>query len=893
MKHFSIRLQLALSAIALGILLLLAQLGIQFYVLRADIVQRIERHEFRQLTDFAANLDEKLAESMEMLTSITPNISEQQLGDSKALQAALQRESALLTVFDDLYVFNAKGLLLVDWPVKPGRRLLDMSGRDYIQEVVRTHRTVISKPLLGMATKQPIVVVAAPIVDAQNRLLGIVGGVLNLYKPNLLGTIAARQNGATGYYYLVTQDRVRIAHPDPSLILKPVPPNSTNLAFEEAMKGFEGTMEGQTLRGLRALFTFKKLQTTDWIVGSVIPTEEAFAPITHLYHRMLLVTLLLLAVVLPLLWIFAARLVRPLGQLAQAMHSTAARMRDGQPVTPIPELGSQEIHTVVQAFNEFMAARLRAESLLSQARDEAQAANASKSNFLASMSHEIRTPMNGILGMTELCLQTRTTDEQRSYLEMVHTSAKSLLSVINDILDFSKIEARKLDLDPHEFSVHSLVRQSTRALSLRAVEKGLELVCEIAPDVPEMVVGDALRLQQVLINLLGNAIKFTAQGEVMLSVQRVKTPTSAEGIELAFHIRDTGIGIPADKQSIIFENFTQADSNTARRFGGSGLGLPISRSLVEMMGGQISVHSAVGQGSTFSFTTLLERASDSPVGRGEVSSHLSGETVLVVDDNASSRRVLASHLLAMGLHPVVCDSVAQTLNSPQALEAHYALIDVGLPDIDGYALVSELRKKRASDQMTIIMMGALSEQSPQELLQTHDIQGFLVKPIDWHELVATLNRWSMTHAPAPTVPASASRMGWSGLAARVLLVEDTPINQTLATILLTRMGCEVTVANDGVEAVEAFAGNPFDLVLMDIQMPEMGGMEATRLIREMECRQARTPVPIIAVTANALKGDRERYLEAGMNGYVSKPISVDALRSEMERLWQDGVGASH
>jgi signal transduction histidine kinase/DNA-binding response OmpR family regulator len=891
MKYFSIRLQLALSAIALGILLLLAQLGIQFYVLRADIVQRIERHEFRQLTDFAEYLDEKLEESMDMLTSITPNISAQQLSNTQSLQSTLQRESALLTVFDDLYVFNAQGLLLVDWPVKPGRRMLDMSERDYIQEVVKTHKTVISKPILGKATKQPTVVVAAPILDEHNRLLGIVGGVLNLNKPNLLGTIATRKNGATGYYYLVTRDRVRIAHPDPSMILKTVPPNSTNRAFEEAMNGFEGTLEGRTTRGLKALFTFKKLKTTDWIVGSVIPTEEAFAPITYLYHRMLLVTLLLLGAVIPLLWIFAANLVKPLGQLAQAMHDTAARMRDGQSVEPIPELGSQEIHTVVQAFNEFMAARMRAECLLSQARDEAQAANASKSNFLANMSHEIRTPMNGIVGMTELCLQTRTTDEQRSYLEMVQTSAKSLLAVINDILDFSKIEARKLDLDPHEFSVHTLVRQSTRALSLRAVEKGLELVSDIASDVPELVVGDALRLQQVLTNLLGNAIKFTAQGEVILSVEMAKSPPSSDGVWLQFHIKDTGIGISKDKQSLIFDIFTQADSSTARRFGGSGLGLAISRSLVEMMGGQITVQSELGQGSTFSFTTHLGHASAVRVVRGELSTQLAGETVLVVDDNASSRRILGANLTSIGLHAVMCEGVAQALHLPQTQDAHYALIDVGLPDIDGYALATELRKTRSSAQLTIIMMGALSEQTPQELLQSHDIQGFLVKPIDLHELVNILNRWSTTHVQLPPVPSAPSHETWSPLGARVLLAEDTPINQTLATIILTRMGCEVTVANNGVEALEAFAEGVFDLVLMDIQMPEMGGLEATKAIRERECAQSCRPTPIIAVTANALKGDRERYLEAGMNGYVSKPISVEALKSEMQRLLRDGVVA--
>jgi CheY-like chemotaxis protein len=288
----------------------------------------------------------------------------------------------------------------------------------------------------------------------------------------------------------------------------------------------------------------------------------------------------------------------------------------------------------------------------------------------------------------------------------------------------------------------------------------------------------------------------------------------------------------------------------------------------------------------------LGQTSAVPVARGELSEQLAGETVLVVDDNASSSHILARNLTSAGLHAVVCDSAAQALHSPQLLQAHYALIDVGLPDIDGYALVTELRKTRSAAQMTIVMMGALSEQTPQEMLLSHDIQSFLVKPIDVHELVAVLNRWSRTHVPLPPDPDSPAQELWSPLSARVLLAEDTPINQTLATIILTRMGCEVTVANNGLEAVDAFAASTFDLVLMDIQMPEMGGIEATQAIRDMESRQARRPTPIIAVTANALKGDRERYLASGMNGYVSKPISVEALKSEMQRLLRDGVVAA-
>ncbi|CAN1494361.1 hybrid sensory histidine kinase BarA [Burkholderiaceae bacterium] len=884
MKNLSIRLQLSLSAIAMGFVLLLAQLGLQFYVLRSDIVQRIEKHEFKQLTEFAGHLDDKLQESMGMLSTVALNAPVKNLGDVGKMESFLQREHALLTVFDDLYVFDAKGVLQVDWPMKPGRRALDMSARDYIQGVIKTRQTVISAPILGKATKQPIVVVAAPIFDQNNQLVGIMGGVLNLFKPNLLGAIANRKNGDSGYFYLVTKDRVRISHPDPSLVLKAIAPGSVNLPLESAFQGFQGTQEGVTARGLKGLFTFKQLDTTGWIVASVIPSSEAFAPINDLYQKMIWVTVLLMLTITPLMWAFVSRLIRPLGEVAKAMLETATRMRQGETVAPLTEVGGKEVNTVVHAFNEFVDARIHAESELLLARDAAQAANTSKGHFLANMSHEIRTPMNGILGMTELCLQTQMTAEQRSYLEMVSLSANSLLAVINDILDFSKIEAQKLYLDPHEFSLHALIRQATRTLSLRATEKELELVCDLAPDVPDHVVGDPLRLQQVITNLLGNAIKFTGKGEVMIKVASLKNPPSAEGVWLDIEISDTGIGIPPDKQALIFDVFTQADSSTARRFGGTGLGLAISRNLVKLMGGDVSVRSDVGQGSTFSFTVQLQRAGLSSGIRHQVPARLVGQTVLVVDDNASSRMVLTQRLTCAGLHAVASDSGAHALHSPHLAKARFALIDVNMPDIDGYALAAQLRQTYNSEQLHIIMLGALSEQQGQDELDRLDVQGFLVKPLDSQELVAALSQPFMlaqaSEGQTLTQPLVVPKL----VTKRVLLAEDTPINQTLQTILLNRMGYEVSIANNGLEAVEAFQSGAFDLVLMDIQMPEMGGLEAAQLIRAFEDERQATRTPIIAVTANALKGDREHYMASGVDGYVSKPISFEALKLEIQGL---------
>jgi signal transduction histidine kinase/DNA-binding response OmpR family regulator len=837
-------------------------------------------------------------------------------GDKAELPFFVRSYTAIHRTLDHVTIVDGRGMVLETTahaePDSP-LRTRGVSDRDYFREAM-AGSTAVSDVVVSRADDvDPTVVICAP-YSWNGQRAGAACGILRLEAIAGLAELAMPQGAIT----IVDENR-HVIHATAASNRRPLDeldddPMITEGAAAEG-RAYTYTVPGRRGSSGNQLVASDVVPGVNWRIYVEQPLLSVRLQTTRYYAMTLLLIGLALGGAVLGARSFSRAVTRPLEELVTVVRSVS--MQQDPTVIAAPPNGLSEVGHLLDEFatmqqrladsyrelehslaqREHLNAELREltrdldrkvrerTTELATAKQIAERASRAKSDFLANMSHEIRTPMNAIMGMTDLALTTSLNMVQRDYLETVRSSAEALLVIINDILDFSKIEAGKLHIEAIDFSLREVIDESFKPLAFRAHEKQLELIVDVQPDVQDALCGDPNRLRQVLVNLVGNAIKFTDAGEIIVRV--AQQPPTDDRVHLHVSVIDTGIGVPEDKQEEIFRAFTQADGSTTRRYGGTGLGLTISAQLLSLMGGRIWVDSAPGGGSAFQFTLALPRATKTLTPRlMPHETELAGLAALVVDDNPTNLRILSDMLRGSGIEVVEAHDGESALKAIDSENRAFtlALVDMYMHGMNGIQLATALRQRPGCAATLMVLLTSSDRADEQRGLAALPDARYVVKPVTQAVLSETLRtalgRRTLTDLQ-PAAPAAMPTRAARPL--RVLVAEDNAVNQKLAEHLLIRRGHQPVVAANGAEAIGMLAGERFDLVLMDLQMPEMDGFEATATIREME-RGTGKRIPIVALTAHAMEGDRQRCLDADMDGYVSKPIKAVELFEVIDRV---------